>query len=283
MNIRTLITGLVIILSDMHASAQQAGFHYKAQSDHQKDPAYSYRVRHTTDNGKTPNDSSWLTGYPRIAISQSATNGTILKLNFKRKDIKFIEGYSQKPFDKIKLGDSSFFFYRIKKKPVMDSPDLYISIPFSMLDIGAVTIPIKYRLGKTKSGADTSDFSTTANIGIYLGYKFGHTRFFEDPSRTSDRWVLEPSIFVSPLSITETDTAQGAGGKNATRNIFGLSTGAAFLLTTKGATAGIFCGRDWEVAHLNQFLAWPWRKRLWIGAGVGFNLTSFGSKNTKQQ
>jgi hypothetical protein len=152
-----------------------------------------------------------------------------------------------------------------------------------MWDLGGVTIPFKYRWGKTPAGKDTSDFSTSANVGIYLGYKFGHTDFFINTANTHDDLILEPAVFFSPISIAETDTAKGSGGKSATTNIFGISTGAAMMFSIRGFTAGFFSGYDIEASNTKTFTPWPWRGKLWVGFGIGIKLTSFGGSSSSSQ
>ena len=261
--------------------AQQSGHFYKLN--------IGYYVYHTSNNAKSADDSFLLnvgqdtiSGCPKVSITQDPKTGSILKIDFKTDGSYYIPGYKDKNDSLKKLDSVSYYYYKIISRPNIESANYYISIPFAMLDVGAVTIPFKYRWGKGVSGKDTSDFSTSANVGIYFGYKFGHTKFFENAASTHDRFIWEPSIFLSPIAISETDTAKASaspGSKAVTTNIFGVSGGAAFMFSLKGFTAGFFSGCDFETGNTKGFTRWPWRGRVWVGFGVGIKLSSFGGKN----
>jgi len=193
------------------------------------------------------------------------------------------------------------FYLQVLKKRVLGDYISYLSIPYSTRDFGTLTIPFKYRPAPknvrvyTSSGSQVqgaqSESDPQINIGMYLGRRWGRTKYYYDQSRTTNTLFTEiigfagPSIV--PLNLSNVDSAKGRSGGfistsstnysyNGPSNLIAASVGGGFLLGYEQFSFGLFLGADFPIT---PNYGWVYRNKPWIGFGIGINLNVLSSGN----
>ena len=191
---------------------------------------------------------------------------------------------------------ASNFYFAILPKTLLRDPMYYLKFHYAAWDYGTLAIPFRYRppqsnghilVNKDSASSAPSAADATINLSAYFGRKWGATRFYEDPSTTSDQVSKELVIFTGPtliaLSATNVDTSSRyMGYKNSytytgPANIIAWSFGVGGVLAFKGLTMGIFGGVD---VPLVVKTGWVYRDKPWIGFGIGFNLGVLATGNS---
>lgn len=175
------------------------------------------------------------------------------------------------------------FFLRIKNKVHFDDPIYYISMPYSVWQYGATTIPFRYRFANSKvkvslpnASKVQTDYSvpaeSTANVSLaaYIGEKFGATRFFYDGTKSHNTASIMISAFAGPTLITlsANNIKSGADINTYPSQLMSFSYGAACTFEFGVLNLGFFGGIDQPI----QKSPWVYAGKPWIGFGFGFNL-----------
>jgi hypothetical protein len=193
---------------------------------------------------------------------------------------------------------NNLYFSIIQKKTLSQSM-YYRSFHYGTWDYGTATIPFRIRFaqpkktiyttsGKTATTASApSESDGTFNVSGYLGRKWGHTRFYEDPSMTTNTVAVEAALVTGPtliaLSNSNIDTtSKYSGYKNGSNyvgpeNIVAWSTAVGGVLQWKVISVGFYAGAD---IPLTPHTGWVYAHQLWIGFGIGVNLGMFSSNNS---
>lgn len=159
----------------------------------------------------------------------------------------------------------------------------YIAYNSQSLDLGALTIPFKYRFGYTRNGVEIKDdISSSFNIGFYGGYKLTRYSIINKGGTYVNRThaALRIGPFMS-ISATTLDSLSTTGGeapklKDYKQTIAVLSTGIGLMGDVKGVQLGIYGGWDFGVGP--DATAWNYHKRFWLGFGVGYKITDLFAK-----
>ena len=169
-------------------------------------------------------------------------------------------------------------------KYVLDLPNrgtiLYNS---KSLDLGALTIPFKYRPGFTKNDIEIKDdVVANFNIGVYGGYKLTKYRLRNKSgtyvNETPSSLRIGPFLNLSTTTLDSVTTTVGTEPmkKDNKQNIAVLSTGLGLMYDIKGVQFGIYGG--WDVGMGSDAKNWNYNKRFWWGFGVGYKLTDLFAK-----
>lgn len=160
------------------------------------------------------------------------------------------------------------------------------SIPYnsSSFDLGALTIPIKYRFGFKRNGIKISDdASASFNVGGYLGYKITKYSVINKEGTYINRnhASLRTGLFFNVGTTTLDSTSTTVGRVPITdadikRNIATFSTGLALMADIKGLQLGLFGGWDFGVGP--DAANWNYHNRFWLGFGFGYKLTDLFAK-----
>ena len=198
----------------------------------------------------------------------------------------------------ITANDSADAFYlQINNKVTVGSPMAYISLPYSLTQFGAFTVPFKYRWapkntnirGKPVTGsADTvlsapSESSASLNLAAYVCRKWGRTRFYFDPSKTHNTTSFMLGAFLGPTLVPLSSTnliAADSNKVNSPTNILALSMGGAAVFEWRFVDIGLFGG--WDVPLVGNS-GWIYRDKFWIGFGIGVNLGMFSTGTSQAQ
>jgi hypothetical protein len=146
----------------------------------------------------------------------------------------------------------------------------FISIPYTTVELGVTTIPYKIRFGYQKNETLTVPNDATSNIsgGVYLGKKWGKTRFYAD-NTTSNTIAFTASVFAGPsvVAISADNTFPKATVKS---NELAISTGLAFQVSKNDFNIGLLIGKDLPTS--DAIGSWYYAHRTWIGFGIGYKL-----------
>jgi hypothetical protein len=196
------------------------------------------------------------------------------------------------------LDSANNFFFHIIHKSILHQSIFYKSLHFGTWDYGTITVPFRYRFPRsrghiiTSAGKDSStvtvpsESSAALNLTLYFGRKWGHTRFFEDPSQSKNTFTVEAAFIMGPtlipLSLANVDSSSKyVGIKNSysytgPANIIAWSFAGGAVLQWKSINFGLFGGLD---VPLTGNTGWVYAYKPWIGFGIGVNLGVFTSGN----
>lgn len=144
------------------------------------------------------------------------------------------------------------------------------SIPYSTWELGVTTIPFKLRFKHQIN--DTlqapNDVSTAINGGLYIGRKWGRTRFYSDNTPVSTISVTAAG-FIGPtlIAVAPENTFPKAKVKS---NELGISTGLGVQLSKADINIGVFGGCDFKTSSAGK--DWYYSNRFWVGFGIGYKL-----------
>jgi len=196
----------------------------------------------------------------------------------------------------ISANDSAQNFYlQIHNKLLVGQPLTYISIPYALTQYGAMVIPYKFRWAPRnkkiyvkgpQNPADTvvsapSESTGNINLALYLGRKWGTTRFFFDQTKTRNTLSFMVSGFIgaSLISLSSANIAYPKYTDSLPAQTIAFTCGGAATVEWKGIDLGLFTGWDFTSAKMG----WIYNKKLWLGFGVGVNLGMFTSGPTQLQ
>lgn len=194
------------------------------------------------------------------------------------------------------LDSAQKFYLQVNNKLAAGSPIVFISIPYSLTQYGAMTIPFKFRWAppgrsikaKSPSGSDSvvsapSESSASINLSGYIGRKWGRTRFYFDGSKTHNTTSFMLAAFIGPtlVALNGTNTeAKDSFVVNTPSNILALSYGGAAVFEWRAIDFGLFGGAD---VPLTSHYGWVYRNRFWLGFGIGVNLGMFSTSTAQIQ
>jgi hypothetical protein len=193
---------------------------------------------------------------------------------------------------------ASNFYFNIIHKSLVNQPIFYGKFHYGTWDYGSITVPFRYRPGPpnrhviSQAGKDTSTISATSasdatiNLSLYIGRKWGHTRFYEDPTMTVNTVSIEPVAITGPsliaLSLSNVDSSSRFANYKTQynytgpSNIIAWSFGGGLVLQYKTINLGVFVGTD---VPLTGHTGWVYAYRPWFGFGIGVNLGMLSSGN----
>ncbi len=153
------------------------------------------------------------------------------------------------------------------------------------LDLGALTIPFKYRFGYNKDGIQVQDDVIAGfNIGVYAGYKITRSSLINKKGTYSVRNLtslrIGPFINLSSTTLDSVSTTAGFDPLQGQekRNIAVVSPGIGLMLDIRGVQMGVYGGYDIGVGA--EARLWNFQGRQWLGFGIGYKLTDlFGKKD----
>lgn len=197
----------------------------------------------------------------------------------------------------VELMDSAQnFTLQVKPQNVVNDPTYYIKLRYHLLQYGPLVIPYKYRFANNVKtggytpgqgtpgapGTDTisapSESTGSLNLSLYLGYKFGTTKFYYDATKSHNTVAGMISVFAGPslVALSASNVAFNTDLSRTPAQIIAVSTGLAFSVEWQSFSFGLFSGLD---LPLEQNSPWVYKGRPWIGFGVGFNLGMITSAN----
>jgi hypothetical protein len=172
------------------------------------------------------------------------------------------------------------FYIQLTKRYIVGDYTWFLSLPYSTWQLGATTIPFKYRrarkIGNVKDSIP-NDLSTNINIALYLAKKWGRTRFYYDQAKTHNTISFMLSVFAGPtqIQLSGSNTTDNAV---KTTNQLGGSFGLAFSAEISSVSFGLFFGKDLSFGNA---IDWFYNHRTWIGFGIGVNLAMFNAAQSK--
>lgn len=167
-----------------------------------------------------------------------------------------------------------YYYIQIPVRTKMSDHDLFFSIPYSTWEAGLLTVPFKYRFGH-RSATVANQLSSGINAGVYVGRKWGRTRFFADTGRKSNSWAFMLAGVFTPtvIAIDSTNTDKQV---KITSSELGMSLGGAALLSFKDLNVGVVGG--WDLPVTGESDKWIYANKFWLGFGIGYTLGGFGPK-----
>ncbi len=164
---------LSLVLQNRQVLAQQKGHIYKIGP--------RYIIFHTSNNFANYDNAFTLSKPVKASLSQNSLDPSKIIIDFRVQKLErltlvpsadltkaktVIDSVSTGPstsnvtvfnLNPITNTNQAYFYYQIQQVTGVDIPKYYISAKFSTFDIGLLTIPLKYRFGKTISNKDTVD------------------------------------------------------------------------------------------------------------------------------
>lgn len=175
-----------------------------------------------------------------------------------------------------KKDSTSNFYFEINDNPTLANPVNYISIPYALWQIGAITIPFKYRFANSNNNIP-ADASADFNAGIYIGRKWGRKRFYRDKERNHNSASFTAAFFTGPTVIPiKKENVRDTLKYTQETNELGWSVGVGSLYAYKEFSMGIFGGIDIPLSKYAQ--NWNHAYRPWVGLALGYKLAVFGEK-----
>lgn len=210
---------------------------------------------------------------------------TKLKVNHKKRKYRELRKITV-----IKASDSiQNYFLFIPNSYTLNDPQYCADVNYNIWTWGAVTIPFKYQIYENATFG--GNLTTSFTIPLYIGYEFGQTRFYTNPTNTYNRFTFLSSIFFGPTSIS---LASNSSPPNASNAAAGMTAGPSFEMIIGSFNVGLFAGCDFPITSApsgtsleyasivttNSFF--PINKMSpfkylhpWFGLGIGYNLGTF--------
>lgn len=158
-----------------------------------------------------------------------------------------------------------------------------LSYKSSSLDLGALTIPFKYRFKYKKGDFNIkSDVSASFNIGAYAGYKLTKYHLINRADSYVHKSMFSlrvgPFINISAAALDSTNTTTGKTPfkKDEKQNIAVLSTGIGLMGDIRGLQVGIYGG--WDFGMGPEGSNWNYHRKFWLGFGIGYKITDLFAK-----
>lgn len=254
-------------------SQTNSRFHYKIKKQYFHCFHYYKRfdLKYTADTGKTCIDVS----IPRRVLKANLLQDE--KKNIIKVDFWGVGNYSNVDFYGLVVDSSHYFYFELPVKRRAGDVTKYISIPYATWEFGVTTIPFKYRFGNRSTDSLTAipnETTVDVNAGIYVGRKWGRTRFFSDKSRTSNSLSYTFGMFASPMVIVlGPKTSHQKVSRES--NELGIGTGLALMVAYRDINVGILGGFDIPVT--GESSKWIYSTQPWIGFGIGYKLALLGA------
>jgi hypothetical protein len=175
----------------------------------------------------------------------------------------YIDSFTLKVNPKIKFNDKTYF----------------IRLHYWAWQLGALTIPFKYYFGgkkyiNTSNQLDTvpNNVTTSINVALAGGFRFGGTKFYYDQTKTHNTLAGMITAFIGPTTISATSTNTFHSASKSTTEL-AISAGFGVMLELKNINFGAFWGWDLPVSAAGQ--DWFYANKPWLGFGIGLNLALF--------
>ncbi|AHJ95293.1 hypothetical protein Hsw_PB0003 (plasmid) [Hymenobacter swuensis DY53] len=170
-------------------------------------------------------------------------------------------------------GTKTYYYYTtVGKRKQLNTAVSYVSIPYAATEIGAATVPFKYRFGNT-SKIVSNQLLSDISAGLYIGRKWGRTRFYADKERNHNSAAFTIGFMLSPtiISIDSTNTRNEVKTKS---DEMGITTALATMYSYRDISFGLFFGADHPVTGRSG--RWVYANKPWIGFGLGYKLSMLG-------
>ncbi|MCW3084230.1 MAG: hypothetical protein JWP12_1596 [Bacteroidetes bacterium] len=275
---RKFILTIICVVAVCSMQAQlQTGFHYKIKM-HKRICKKNYlppTIYYTIDSAKKTAIPKALCNSKKglkASVVQDDKDPTMLKVDFWSIKPNDADLKCQKDTNTINstvlLDDKHFYYLRIDKRTQMCIPIKFISLSYATTEFGVTTIPFKYRFGNKKDSI-SNDFSSDITGGVYVGRKWGRTRFYQDKLKTTNSLSFTAAIFAAPtvIAISSDNTRRKVQIKS---NEMGIGFGGAFLISYRDLNIGILGGFDFPVS--GDSYKWIYANKPWIGFGIGYKL-----------
>ena len=270
---------LILLLPCIALAQLQTGFYYKIKKEYTPFPwnkQYVVNIKYTTDRGKTFFKKNLCQNTYKLKAKLTQPNNGPVVVDFWsiKPQTDGCKNQDSTVNSSAKLNDSSYFILSFYKRDNLGIPTQYISIPYATWEIGLATIPLKYRFGKINDSIP-NDATTNINAGIYLGRKWGRTRFYHDKDAKTNSWAITVACFFSPtvINITPENTRNEVKTKS---NELALGSGIGILFSYRDINFGILGGYDLPLSNVGS--KWTYTNRPWIGFGIGYKLGILGGK-----
>jgi hypothetical protein len=152
-----------------------------------------------------------------------------------------------------------------------------ITFKFSTFEVGAMTIPFKYRFSYKKGGRTVPDeFVPNFNAGVLLSQTWGEQTFFywknQEDRSPKTRKVKSIGLFlgISTTKLDSANTSLATEYLKYEKTVAMFSTGLGYMKKRAGVSAGLFFGLDFPVGDAGR--KWNYRDRPWFGFGFGYDI-----------
>lgn len=194
------------------------------------------------------------------------------------------------------LDSANNFYFKIIHKNLVRQKVYYLPLHYGTWDYGTLTVPYRYRFAQpnariiTQAGIASSalpgpsESDAALSLAVYVGKKWGRTKFYEDPMMTHNTFSFEVAAITGPtlipLMLSNVDSSSKyVGGKSnyfytGPTNIISWSLGLGAVLEWKTINFGAFIGTDFP---LTPHTGWIYANKIWLGFGIGVNLGMFAS------
>ncbi len=284
---KIFITSAFFIAYSLHSMAQplQAGFHYKLQRKTTNSHRH-YVITYGKVGGSNnviksiyefENENFIERPFNRIfrnnlKASISQTDDGVLKV-----DIWGITGndsaagLDQYVNSQDDLSDEYYYFIKLPRRSKMNTAVTYLSLKYATWEYGLTTVPYKYFRGDKNDSIPNlaiKDF----NAGLYIGRKWGRTRFYHDKSKIHHSVSYMTTTFLSPTLISLTpETTNIKTYRPGTE--LGLTFGFGLMASYRDINLGLLGG--WDIPLSSAGRNWNYYKEFWIGMGLGYKLNIF--------
>lgn len=144
--------------------------------------------------------------------------------------------------------------------------------PTSAFEIGALTIPFKYRFG---SGSIDPEITTDIiNLNLFAGWQIGGIKYWYNKYETAipTKWSLTvgPFIGLAKETLNKNNTTTALADP---KDVGTFSFGGSVLANIADIRIGLHLGIDHAYGKYRE--QWNYQNRLWLGFGIGFKLPYF--------
>jgi hypothetical protein len=146
-----------------------------------------------------------------------------------------------------------------------------LKISTAAYQIGPMILPFKVYLG-SRDGVHTNNVTTAANVGMYIGTKWGSTSFNNLPAEKTATphqkfWSVNFTAGASKIDIAAEDNINTATDKGST---LALTPGLAFGFHYDSFAIFTAFGKDLLTGKVAE--NWRYKNQVWLGFGIGFNI-----------
>lgn len=169
------------------------------------------------------------------------------------------------------LSEEYYYFIHLPKRNRMNNAVSYLSLKYATWEYGLTTVPYKYFSGNQNDSIPNlaiKDF----NAGLYIGRKWGRTRFYYDKNMKHHSMSYMTTTFLSPTLISLTpETTNIKNYRSGTE--LGLTFGFGLMASYRDINLGLLGG--WDIPMSPAGRNWNYYKEFWIGMGLGYKLNIF--------
>ena len=228
---------------------------------------------------KLKKDTTNITAYPPKSKTDSIEKiiNKISYLKSKTSSLLWFDSSTEKIFKLSKSGDTLSIYankYHGNYSIQLENRE-YVSFWFNCIEGGALTIPFKYIPKFTKNNVEISNqFTANLNVGAYLGYSFGKTRYMyrKNEDKEPSKYLVSAGSFlnVSRIEIDSTTSLSATEPLKTKKTIATISPGIGIMTSIYNFRLGVFVGNDLAIGRTAQ--KWDYHNRYWWGFGFGYNI-----------